>query len=470
MPIRDIVVTLAILWTIPHILKAPWIGILAWSWLAFMSPHRLCWGFAYGLPFSMIIGITVLYSFSKSDISKKMVWTSSTVLMMAFFVWMVITTIFADYPSLAWAHFDKIWKVFLMTFVTILVMQDKRHLHLLVAVIAMSVGFYGIKGGIFTIRSGGGEMVLGPRGSFMATHGEIGMGMAMTLPYLRYLQLHATNMVLIPKPLRRFLPQQYHRLIRLGFGLSIFLTGLAILGTQSRGAMLAGAMVVAFLILKSRQKFRMIFLLVLIIPLMLTFMPQKWWDRMNTISTDESQLDASSTGRINAWTMAYNLANHQPLGGGYQCFQWGNFAKYAPNPEDLHDAHSIYFEVLAEHGWVGLTLFMALAMMTWFKASKIARRAKRHQSLWWLSDLARMSQVSLAAYAASGAFIGQSYFDLYYAVIAIVVISDLLLTRELKRIEAGEQDDKPIETGNKAPNRSWKAYGSPQLRPLKPPR
>ena len=30
------------------------------------------------------------------------------------------------------------------------------------------------------------------------------------------------------------------------------------------------------------------------------------------------------------------------------------FARYAPDPDDVHDAHSIYFEVLGEHGFVGL--------------------------------------------------------------------------------------------------------------------
>jgi probable O-glycosylation ligase (exosortase A-associated) len=302
----------------------------------------------------------------------------------------------------------------------------------------------------------------------MGTHGEIGMAMAMMLPYLRYLQVHVTDLKLLPKQLHRFLPPAIHKPIRLGFGLATFLTGLAILGTQSRGAMLAGGMVVAFLVMKSRQKSRIILLLLLAIPVMLTFMPEKWWDRMDTISTDESQLDSSSTGRISAWWMAYNLANAELTGGGYNCFQWPEFEKYSPTPGSVHDAHSIYFEVLGEHGWVGLILFMALAMTTWFKASKVARRAKKHKRLWWLSDLARMSQVSLAAYATSGLFIGQSYFDLYYAVIAIIVISDYILTEELKKLNEEEGKGKtpsPVVT----PNRSWQAYGGPRRQPPRRP-
>ena len=475
MPIRDIFVTLLILWTIPHILRTPWIGIIVWSWLAFMSPHRLCWGFAYGLPFSLVVGLTVLFSVYTSKEPKKMIWNSSTALMAAFLAWMLFTTFFAHYPRDAWPHFDKLWKIFLMTFVTIMLMQDKRRLQVLVAVMAMSVGFYGIKGGLFTIRSGGGEMVLGPRGSFMKTHGEIGMALAMTLPYLRYLQMHITDLSLLPKPMHRFLPKEIHGGIRIGFGFAIFLTGLAILGTQSRGAMLAGVMVALFLLLKSRQKFRVVFVMALVVPFMLTFMPQSWWDRMDTISADQHSMDRSSYKRTVSWGMAINMANHELTGGGYDSFREHEFDMYSSDTSAVADAHSIYFEVIGEHGWIGFILFMGLAMTTWFRASRVARGAKKHKRLYWLGDLARMSQVSMAAYATSGAFIGQAYFDLYYAIVAIVTLAEFNLARELKRIEATEGNLTPARPGpqagrgtrtgpppRRAPNPSWKAYGGPQ--------
>ena len=44
---RDIIVTLAVFGLLPLILRRPWLGVLAWSWLGFMNPHRLTWGFAY---------------------------------------------------------------------------------------------------------------------------------------------------------------------------------------------------------------------------------------------------------------------------------------------------------------------------------------------------------------------------------------------------------------------------------------
>ena len=53
-----------------------------------------------------------------------------------------------------------------------------------------------------------------------------------------------------------------------------------------------------------------------------------------------------------------------------------------------------------------------------------------------MSDLAAMLQVSLIGYAASGAFLGLAYFDLYYHLIALIVILRVLL---LKHTQNGLQ-------------------------------
>jgi probable O-glycosylation ligase (exosortase A-associated) len=165
----------------------------------------------------------------------------------------------------------------------------------------------------------------------------------------------------------------------------------------------------------------------LAVPPALLMMPETWWERMGTIQNYEE--DRSAMGRINAWRFATNLALERPTGGGFETFRAQWFRLYAPIPGDVHDAHSIWFEVLGEHGFVGLGLFLALGFMTWRRAGGIVRLARDRPDLAWASDLARMIQVSLVAYASAGSFLGLAYFDLYYHLIAVTVIVAALVKK-----------------------------------------
>ena len=158
-------------------------------------------------------------------------------------------------------------------------------------------------------------------------------------------------------------------------------------------------------------------------------MPEKWFDKMHTISSYEE--DGSAMGRLNSWAFAINLAKDNPLtGGGYETFSSALFEVYAPIAQS-RDAHSIYFEVLGEHGFVGLFLFLLLMLLAWRTGSWIIRNTKGYQDLMWASDLARMVHVSLVGYAVAGMFLGLAYFDLYYILIAILVVTRRLVGEEI---------------------------------------
>ena len=151
-----------------------------------------------------------------------------------------------------------------------------------------------------------------------------------------------------------------------------------------------------------------------------SIMPEEWYARMNTIETYDQ--DDSALGRINAWWTAWNVATHRITGGGFWMFQWSVFQLYAPDPGRVHDAHSIYFQILGHHGFIGLAIFLTLLAMTWFKCGSIMRMAKKNAALNWARDLAAMIQVSMIGYMAAGAFLGLGYFDYIYHLIAITVV------------------------------------------------
>jgi probable O-glycosylation ligase (exosortase A-associated) len=400
---RDVVVTLVIFGTLPFILWRPHIGVLVWTWIGFMNPHRLCWGFAHDMPFAMIVALATLAGLLMSREPKKLPWTRESIVLLVFIAWMLVTTIQSMYPELAWPYFNQVWKIQFMVFVTMMLMQSKERLDQLLWVIAMSLAFYGIKGGIFTIIHGGVYHVHGPEGSFIGGDNEMGLALIMTIPLLRYLQLTTRSMWL-----RGFLTA------------AMLLCAISTVGSQSRGALLGLVAMGTFLWLKSRNKVFTALLGAVAIGLVLLVMPQQWYDRMATVKTYET--DASTMGRINAWKMALNMAKDRPLGGGFDAFHEYSFTLYAPDPDNVHASHSIYFEVLGEQGFVGFVLFLMLGLMTWRSASWVIGRTRRDREKRWAADLAAMVQVSLVGYASAGAFLGLAYFDYYYTLVAVVVI------------------------------------------------
>ena len=401
---RDLFVTGVIFSLLPFIFKRPWVGILVWSWLAYMNPHRLTWGFAYDFPFSMVVGLVTITAFLFSKEKKEMVWTRETALLLIFLGWMLITTVFAFYPQFAWMQWDKVWKIQLMIFLTVLLINDRHKLHWLVWVIALSLGFYGVKGGIFTIVNGGVYRVQGPGGTFIAGNNEMALALVMVIPLIRYLHLQAKR--------------QWEKT---GLATAMVLTGVAAIGSQSRGGLVAIVAMGVFLWLKSRNKIITGFYMVIAVAIMASVMPQEWYDRMNTIQN--YQQDESALGRINAWHTAFNVAKDRITGGGFEMFQGPTFRQYAPEPYRVHDVHSIYFEQLGEQGFIGLGIFILLGLFTWMRAQQVIRACKKDPERKWAADLAAMIQVSFVGYAAGGAFLGLSYFDLPYHLMIIVVLA-----------------------------------------------
>ncbi len=99
--------------------------------------------------------------------------------------------------------------------------------------------------------------------------------------------------------------------------------------------------------------------------------------------------------------------------------------------------HSIYFEVLGEHGWVGLVLFGTLLGLTWLKCSTVIRQSNKQPDKLWARDLAAMIQVSLVGYMSAGAFLGLAYFDYVYHLVAVVVVVHFLISAETSSVPAG---------------------------------
>lgn len=410
---RDLLIACVVFGLLPFVLKRPFWGILLMAWLGYMNPHRLCYGFMLSMPVVQIVAIATLVGMLASKEAKRLVWSREMTVLVIFVVWMAITTTMAFYFDPALTQLIKVVKIQIITFMTLVMLTSKEKVRTFIWVVVLSLGFFGIKGGLFTIANGGSYRVQGPDGTFIGGNNELALALVMTIPLMRYLQLTESN-----------------RKIKLALTAGMVLTAISAIGSQSRGALIALVLTGAIFWLKSRNKIVTGVLIAMAAVVMAGLMPPEWYARMDTINT--YQEDASAMGRINAWWCAWNLATHRLTGGGFEMWQIPVFAQYAPNIEDVHDAHSIWFKVLGEHGFVGLFLFMLLLAMTWRKCSAIVKATKGNPELTWARDLAAMIQVSLVGYMSAGTFLGLCYFDYFYHLVAVTVVVSHLIKGQVQ--------------------------------------
>lgn len=424
---RDLLVTFLVLGSLPFILRHAYLGIYVWSWLSYMNPQRLAYGFAQSTPYAQIVAITLLISLLFTKDRKPLPRDKTVVVWVIYLLWMTLTTFFALQPEAAWEGFNTVMKIQFITFLTMILITDQRRIDLLIWTIVLSIGFYSFKGGIFTLIHGGHYRVYGPIKSYIEENNALGLASLMIVPLAYYLYYITGN-----------------RLLKWGVGLFIFLTIVSVLGSQSRGALVAVLAVGGFFWLKSSRKLVSGIAIAVFVLIGFSIMSDTWFDRMETIRNYEQ--DASAMARLNAWTYNFNVAADRIMGAGFRSESAATFAIYAPNPDDVHAAHSIFFGVLGDHGWIGLAFFLTILFFTWRSLVYVIRHTKdsTDEGDAGKNLLARMLQVSLIAYASGGAFLGLAYFDLPWHIIAIsILLRNQLQVHVSPNSDPVEQPDRP---------------------------
>lgn len=410
---RDILVLLIGLGLAGAAFKRPLYGGLGWVLFSVMNPHRLAYGFAYDFPFAtLMVGTTLLGMLVRRE-EVKLKGGAAAVLLLLFSLWMVVTTFNAFHPENAFDYLERTAKSFLMTMVLLLLINSRRDILLLVSTLVASLGFYGVKGGLFVLATGGSHRVNGPADSVMAGNNALGVGLTMCIPLLYYVYTQAGE----------------RRLLRQGLVVAMVLCAVAVLGTYSRGALLAVAAMGVVLWTRSRSKLPIAIVFAAFLAVAIPNMPDQWTDRMNTISTHEE--DESAMGRIYAWQTATNIAlDRFPVAGGFEWHGKETSARYSPRPDIVLVAHSIYFQTLGSQGFIGLALFLSFWSLVFWQCGWLRRQSKGRPDRLWAHHLGSMVQVALVGYAVGGAFLDLAFWDLPYYLFTAIGGAVYLLHRE----------------------------------------
>lgn len=418
---RDILFTLLMVCGLFMAFRKPWVGALLWVGVGLMNPHRFTYGFAFDLPWAMLVaGVTMLGLLVTRDKASPFRVSWAPGLIMLFTAWVTISWLNGRFVSDEIPMWSRVFKTFVMLLVAMALLYKRQHILLLVWTIVLSLAPVGAKGGLFTILTGGSYRVYGPPDSWVADNNAFAVALIITIPLMRFLQTQ------LEKPWHRHL-----------MGLAAILCAAAALGSQSRGGLVAICAMTLLMWWRGRNRLTSGLVIVFAAVVLTSFMPESWFERMNTIKTYEA--DGSAQGRLSAWTVAIGLANDHLTGVGFSTGLSEYFARYANIEHGGVVAHSIYFEVLGQHGYIGLLIFLSIGIAAWRAAAQVRKAAAKIPEAQWCVQLASMCQVSLLGYAVGGAFLTLAFYDLPYYVLALVV-----LTRQWVERRGWETDELPV--------------------------
>jgi probable O-glycosylation ligase (exosortase A-associated) len=413
---RDVALSAVFAMLILQVFKRPEIGAYLWAWVSLMNPHKLTYGFANALPFAMVTACVTFLAFVFTRERKAYPFNFVTACWLSLIVWMTLTSFLSiNDPVYVWERWWFVMKIHLMMIITLKLLRGRKQIDLLIWVVVFSIGFYGAKGGLWTLATGGGGRVWGPPGGMLAGNNEVAVALVTLMPFIYYLYQTSSQ-----------------RWVKRVLGVSGLFVALGALGTQSRGALL-GLLAMAFMMgLKGKNPVGTSIGILALIALMIAFMPDTWTTRMDTIQSYQG--DSSAMSRIYTWQTLWNVVLDRPfLGAGFGTDNIVLFSQYAPtNPEyklffgKVWVAHSIYFQAMGEHGFVGLALYLMIGVGTYRMSVNVRKRALINPLYAdWVPLLMRMSQVSLVGFAVGGAFLSLMHLDLIYYIVAFVVLTDV---------------------------------------------
>ncbi len=398
----------------PVALWSAHIGVLLWIWVALISPNEQLYGFMQGIPFNKLVAaVTVLVLFISRE--KKKFYLDpilGSILLLA-----VIVTLSAFFSLVdtddGWDLYQKVIKVFVLVFLITGLMWSRHRIQMTVNVYCISVGFTAMVEGLEYIVSAGGHKILGT-GS-LGDNNSIALAVLMIIPMLWFMMTYTAL-----------------RQVRLILTAVIVVSVFTVIGSFSRGGFVGLVVLGGFLILNSRKKGLTIAAVALAAVIVFLAAPPDWLERVDTIK--DAGDNASFMGRVVAWKISTLIAMDSPIyGGGLHAVQrfpvWLHYVNSlstldfitTPDPDTIpHAAHSIYFEVLGDLGFAGLSLFLSVLGCALFYCQRIVRRVRGNPQLGWAGDLARMLQITIIVYMVSGAALSNAYYEGFWIIIALI--------------------------------------------------
>jgi probable O-glycosylation ligase (exosortase A-associated) len=438
--VRDLMLLGMMAMLIPLCMRNAFAAYLLWGWSGLIAVQTFAYGYMRGFQYVLVFAIIslVLLMMRRDPEMRPFKANGVTVLMVCFGVHATACAALA-YPGISrnWEITTDLYKTLLYSLLMPMMVTSRFRVHAMVLALGLSAGFHGLIEGLKFIASGGahlsqGNEKLGDRNHFAVL-------VAMGLPFVLYLVWYSRN-----------------KLIRLAALGALLVNLLSVIATQSRGGLLSLIALALYFALTSRRKIQGLIGIGVLGIIMLAVAPDSWTQRMDTIQTAEQ--DSSFMGRVIAWKRASAIAMEHPVfGGGIRSVQNPNvFEKYrnsqgflgfveTPPAHYAAAAHSIYFEVISDMGFVGLFLFLALVSVPFVMNRRVRKLSQEiGPSARWAHDLTRMICAGMVAYLVGGASISAAYFEMAYIMISLSTVLYLLMKQEAEAKRAAASDARAV--------------------------
>jgi putative inorganic carbon (HCO3(-)) transporter len=270
-------------------------------------------------------------------------------------------------------------------------------------------------------------------GTFLGDGNDYALSLTIAIPLCLFLLIEA----------RRIYAKAWHACV---LALLLF----CVVATQSRGGTMALAATAIYYWLKSDKKAVIGAIGAVAVVAILAMAPANYFDRMNTVSS--YQTDGSAQGRIHAWEAGARMALYNPLGVGAGNFP-ANYIRYTLAKDETRwkTAHSIYFLILGELGILGLLSLLALILHN-LVANRIVLKQIVPTSPNAASDAGLLAclSASMLAFATAGAFLSATYYPHMYVIAGLSVAARRLVRAHIEAKPVAPPNPKALTVAHRA--------------------
>lgn len=408
---RSIVLTVFYLFFLVTGFSAAFVFALGYIWVDLFSPQQVSFSLLNRIPISMIMGVAAISSYLLFDRRDPPRLVFGLWLVLIWAIWITLTTLWAVVPVAAWDKWD--WAIKTVVFAGFLpfIIRSRIQIEAMVLTIILSLSGTLIAGGVRTLFMGGGYQIslgLIPGNSGLAESSMLATASIAVIPLILYARKHTLLLARHP-----FVDWFCFGLI----GAAI----LTSLGTFARTGIVV--MATLALIMWAQSKRKVLYAALASIPgiVVLMALSGEWYARMTTISDFGSE--TSALGRIAVWLWTLDFAAAHPLGGGFAVYLINSFRLPIEGTTDFLEInarafHSIYFEVLGEHGIVGFGIFATMICCMFVYLRSVRRASRLVSEDTWLNELAKALTTSALVYLVGGAFVGIAFQPIFYYLFA----------------------------------------------------